>query len=154
MNNFRSIPNNSYITGNQIQIDAVTTSLTVACDPHLLVPELSNGKPNPVFDKKKDGKSAIAVDVCCLETPCSSQSGGGGGGGAGVQSVTSGNTDTITIGGSASNPTVAANTDIVTNTSNHLATGAQIANYVNSILAGGPLIYQGSYDANALTPRT
>ncbi len=151
MNNFRSIPNNSYITGNQIQIDAVTTSLTVACDPHLLVPELSNGKPNPVFDKKKDGKSAIAVDVCCLETPCSGQSGGGGGG-AGVQSVTSGNTDTITIGGSASNPTVAANTDIVTNTSNHLATGAQIANYVNSILAGGPLIYQGSYDAATNSP--
>ena len=38
MNNFRSIPNNSYITGNQIQLDAVTTSLIVACDPHLLVP--------------------------------------------------------------------------------------------------------------------
>ena len=49
----------------------------------------------PTFDKKKDGKSAIAVDVCCLETPCDGQSGGGGGGG-GVQSVTSGNTDTIT----------------------------------------------------------
>ncbi len=76
MNNFRSIPNNSYITGNQIQLDAVTTSLTVACDPHLLVPEISDGNPNPFFDKKKDGKSAIAVDVCCLETPCDGQSGG------------------------------------------------------------------------------
>ncbi len=151
MNNFRSIPNNSYITGNQIQIDAVTTSLTVACDPHLLVPELSNGKPNPVFDKKKDGKSAIAVDVCCLETPCDGQSGGGARVG-GVQSVTSGNQDTITVAGSLSDPTVAANTDIVTNTSNHLATGAQIANYVNTALAGGPLIYQGGYDANANSP--
>ena len=40
MNNFRSIPNNSYITGNQIQLDAVTTSLTVACDPHLLSDDL------------------------------------------------------------------------------------------------------------------
>ena len=59
MNNFRSIPNNSYITGNQIQLDAVTTSLTVACDPHLLVPEISDGKPNPVFDKKKDGKKQV-----------------------------------------------------------------------------------------------
>jgi len=149
MNNFRSIPNNSYITGNQIQLDAVTTSLTVACDPHLLVPELSDGKPNPVFDKKKDGKSAIAVDICCLETPCDGQSGGGGGA---VNSVTSANLNTITIGGTASDPTVAANTDIVTNTSNHLATGAQIANYVNTILAGGPLIYQGSYDATANSP--
>ncbi len=151
MNNFRSIPNNSYITGNQIQLDAVTTSLTVACDPHLLVPEISDGKPNPVFDKKKDGKSAIAVDVCCLETPCDGQSGGGARVG-GVQSVTSGNTDTITVAGSVTNPTVAANTDIVTNTSNHLATGAQIANYVNTALAGGPLIYQGGYDANANSP--
>ena len=151
MNNFRSIPNNSYITGNQIQIDAVTTSLTVACDPHLLVPELSNGKPNPVFDKKKDGKSAIAVDICCLETPCDGQSGGGGGGGA-VNSVTSGDPLTITIGGSASNPTVAANTANVINGGNHLATGAQIANYVNTALAGGPLIYQGGYDANANSP--
>ena len=151
MNNFRSIPNNSYITGNQIQIDAVTTSLTVACDPHLLVPELSDGKPNPVFDKKKDGKSAIAVDICCLETPCDDQSGGGARVG-GVQSVTSGNQDTITVAGSLSDPTVAANTDIVTNTSNHLATGAQIANYVNTALTGGPLIYQGGYDANANSP--
>jgi len=151
MNNFRSIPNNSYITGNQIQLDAVTTSLTVACDPHLLVPEISDGKPNPVFDKKKDGKSAIAVDICCLETPCDGQSGGGGGG-AGVQSVTSGDQDTITVAGSVTNPTVAANTDIVTTTSNHLATGAQIANYVNTALAGGPLIYQGGYDATMNSP--
>ena len=151
MNNFRSIPNNSYITGNQIQLDAVTTSLTVACDPHLLVPELSDGKPNPVFDKKKDGKSAIAVDVCCLETPCDDQSGGGARVG-GVQSVTSGNTDTITVAGSVTNPTVAADTDIVTINSDHLATGAQIANYVNTALAGGPLIYQGGYDANANSP--
>jgi len=65
-----TIPTNSIMNGNQIQTDAVTTSLTVACDPHLLVPKLSNGVPNPVFDKKKDGKSAIAVDICCLETPC------------------------------------------------------------------------------------
>ena len=33
-----TIPTNSIINGNQIQTDAVTTSLTVACDPHLLVP--------------------------------------------------------------------------------------------------------------------
>ena len=80
-----TIPTNSIINGNQIQTDAVTTSLTVACDPHLLVPTLSNGVPNPVFDEKKDGKSAIAVDICCLETPCDDQSGGGGGTGRGVR---------------------------------------------------------------------
>jgi len=74
-----TIPTSSIISGNQIQTDSITTNLTVACDPHLLVPTLSNGVPNPVFDKKKDGKSAIAVDICCLETPCDGQSGGGGG---------------------------------------------------------------------------
>ena len=114
-------------------------------------PEISDGKPNPVFDKKKDGKSAIAVDICCLETPCDGQSGGGARVG-GVQSVTSGDQDTITVAGSVTNPTVAANTDIVTTTSNNLATGAQIANYVNTALAGGPLIYQGGYNAANNTP--
>jgi len=65
-----TIPTSSIVSGNQMQTDAITTNLTVACDPHLLVPTLSNGVPNPVFDEKKDGKSAIAVDICCLETPC------------------------------------------------------------------------------------
>ncbi len=50
-----TIPTSSIISGNQIQTDSITTNLTVACDPHLLVPTLSNGVPNPVFDKKKDG---------------------------------------------------------------------------------------------------
>ncbi len=152
MNNFRSIPDNSVITGAQIQKDAVTTSLTVACDPHLLVPEISNGKPNPVFDKKKDGKSAIAVDVCCLETPCDDQSGGGGGGGGAVNSVISANSATITIGGPASNPTIGANTQPIVVNGPHLATGGQIHDYVNTKLAGGPLTYEGGYNANANSP--
>ena len=141
-----TIPTNSIINGNQIQTDAVTTSLTVACDPHLLVPKLSNGVPNPVFDKKKDGKSAIAVDICCLETPCSGQSGGGGGTGA-VNSVTSGNPATITIGGTASNPTVAANTAGVAFGSLNLATGEQIATYIQANLPSSPFTFVGAYDA-------
>ncbi|GAG49661.1 unnamed protein product, partial [marine sediment metagenome] len=43
-----------------------------------------------------------------------------------VQSVTSANTDVITIGGSSANPTVTANTAAVTAASANLATGTQI----------------------------
>ena len=146
-----TISTNSIINGNQIQTDAVTTSLTVACDPHLLVPTLSNGVPNPVFVKKKDGKSAIAVDICCLETPCSGQSGGGGGTGA-VNSVTSGNPDTITVDNTnPSDPTVAANTATVVALGPNLATGGQIAAYVNSVVTS-PYQFRGAYDPLTNTP--
>lgn len=71
---------------------------------------------------------------------------------SGVDSVTSGNPDTIIIGGSATDPTVAANTALVTTTSPNLATGAEIANYVNTVLSGGPLVYEGGYNAITDTP--
>ena len=71
---------------------------------------------------------------------------------SGVDSVTSGNPDTIIIGGSATDPTVAANTALVTTTSPNLATGAEIANYVNTVLSGGPLVYEGGYNAATNTP--
>ena len=47
-----------------------------------------------------------------------------------VTSVTSGNTNTITIDGTATDPTVAANTAAVTNGSTNLATGDQIYDFV------------------------
>ena len=47
-----------------------------------------------------------------------------------VTSVTSGDTNTITIGGTATDPTVAANTAAVTNGSTNLATGDQIYDFV------------------------
>ena len=47
-----------------------------------------------------------------------------------VTSVTSGNANTITIGGTAADPTVAANTAAVTNGSTNLATGDQIYDFV------------------------
>ena len=141
-----TIPTSSIISGNQIQMDSITTNLTVACDPHLLVPTLSNGVPNPVFDKKKDGKSAIAVDICCLETPCD----GGGGGGA-VNSVTSANLNTITIAGTPSDPTVAANTAGVAPGSLNLATGDQIAAYVSSVVTS-PYQFVGAYNPVSDTP--
>lgn len=47
-----------------------------------------------------------------------------------VESVTSGNTNTITVGGTAADPTVAANTAAVTNGSLNLATGDQIYDFV------------------------
>ena len=47
-----------------------------------------------------------------------------------VTSVTSGNANTITIGGTAAAPTVAANTAAVTNGSTNLATGDQIYDFV------------------------
>lgn len=48
----------------------------------------------------------------------------------GVVSVASGDTNTITISGTATDPTVAANTAAVTNGSNNLATGDQIYDFV------------------------
>ena len=50
--------------------------------------------------------------------------------GGGVLTVTSGNANTITIGGTTPNPTVAANTAAVTNGSLNLATGDQIYDFV------------------------
>lgn len=47
-----------------------------------------------------------------------------------VTSVTSGNTNTITIGGTATDPTISANTAAVTNGSLNLATGDQIYDFV------------------------
>jgi len=47
-----------------------------------------------------------------------------------VTSVTSGNANTITIGGTAADPTIAANTAAVTNGSANLATGDQIYDFV------------------------
>ncbi len=47
-----------------------------------------------------------------------------------VTSVTSGNANTITIGGTATDPTVAANTAAVSNGSANLATGDQIYDFV------------------------
>jgi len=47
-----------------------------------------------------------------------------------VESVTSGNTNTITIGGTAADPTISANTAAVANGSTNLATGDQIYDFV------------------------
>lgn len=53
-------------------------------------------------------------------------------GGGTVTSVTSGDTNTITIGGTATDPTVAANTAAVIDGGNNLATGDQIYDFVTS----------------------
>lgn len=50
--------------------------------------------------------------------------------GGGVLALASGNANTITIGGTASNPTVSANTSAVANGSLNLATGGQIYDFV------------------------
>ena len=65
---------------------------------------------------------------------------------SGVATVTSGNTDTITIGGTAADPTVAANTSAVTLVSANLATGAQIQTAINAALVG-TLEFKGGFDA-------
>ena len=49
---------------------------------------------------------------------------------SGVSSVSSGNTNTITIGGSTANPSVSANTAAVANGGANLATGDQIYDFV------------------------
>ncbi len=151
-----TIPLSSIMSGNQMQRDTITTSLIITSDPQLVVPQTTNGVPNPLFHNKNDGKSAIAVDILPLEAPSfengdGSSGGGGGGGGGAVNSVTTGNTDTITIGGTASDPTVAANTAAVTTLSPNLATGSQIAAYVNSLVTS-PYQFQGAYDPLTNTP--
>ena len=50
--------------------------------------------------------------------------------GGGVITVTSGDTNTITIGGTAANPTVSANTAVVTNGSPNLVTGDSVYDFV------------------------
>ena len=69
----------------------------------------------------------------------------------GVQSVATGNTNTIGIGGTATNPTVAANTGTVNATSAKLATGAQIQTAINTALTG-VLQFEGTWNASTNTP--
>ena len=65
---------------------------------------------------------------------------------SGVQSVVTGNQDTITVGGTASDPTIAANTAAVTAVSTNLATGAQIQTAINAALVG-TLEFKGGFNA-------
>lgn len=65
--------------------------------------------------------------------------------GGGVLTVTSGNTDTITIGGTTANPTVAANTAAVSDGSPNLVTGNQVYDFVIG------LGYVESVDVNGST---
>ncbi len=137
----------SLIQGGRILQDTNVASLNVTMDPVLVFPKNSER-----FKVAEHGKSAIAVDIADLEVPELTtnfinvlQSGGG------VDSVTSGNTDTITIGGTVSDPTVAANTAAVTTLSPNLATGSQIAAYVNSVVTS-PYQFQGAYNPLTNTP--
>ena len=65
----------------------------------------------------------------------------------GVLSVATADANVITIGGTASNPTIDANTAAVTSTSDNLATGAQIQTAINSALAGA-ITFKGTFNAN------
>jgi hypothetical protein len=67
---------------------------------------------------------------------------------AGVTSVTSGNVNTIVIGGTTQQPTVGTVTATITLASNSLATGAQIASYV---LANHPGTVSGTGTFNTLS---
>jgi len=53
--------------------------------------------------------------------------------GGGVITIASGNADTITIGGTATDPTISANTAPVTSGSLNLVTGAGVASYVTGL---------------------
>ena len=74
--------------------------------------------------------------------------------GLGVETVTSGNTNTITIGGTSADPTVAANTAAVVNGGASLATGDQIYDFVTGEIANIPsgLSFEGSWNASTDTP--
>jgi len=65
---------------------------------------------------------------------------------SGVSSVVTGNADTIIVAGTASDPTIAANTSAVTAASANLATGAQIQTAINAALVG-TLEFKGGFNA-------
>ena len=68
-----------------------------------------------------------------------------------VQSVTTGNANTITIGGSTANPIVQASTAAVSASSPNLATGAQIQTAINTAIGTIPsgLAFEGNWDASS-----
>ena len=74
--------------------------------------------------------------------------------GLGVETVTSGNANTITIGGTAADPTVSANTASITNGGANLATGDQIYDFVAAQIATVPsgLSFEGNWNANTDSP--
>ena len=65
----------------------------------------------------------------------------------GVLSVATADANVITIGGTASNPTIDANTAAVSAGSNNLATGGQIQTAINAALAG-TLTFKGTFNAS------
>ena len=71
-----------------------------------------------------------------------------------VQSVTTGNSNTITIGGTTANPEVSANTAAVSSGSAELATGAQIQTAINTAIGTIPsgLAFEGNWDASTGSP--
>jgi len=76
---------------------------------------------------------------------------GAGTGDGTVTSVSSGNTNTITVGGSATAPTISANTGAVSSSSSNLATGAQIQTAINTAVTG-VLAFQGTWNASSNSP--
>ncbi len=70
---------------------------------------------------------------------------------SGVTSVSSGNSNTITVGGTATAPTVSANTGAVSGSSSNLATGAQIQTAINTAITG-VLSFQGTWNASSNSP--
>ncbi len=65
----------------------------------------------------------------------------------GVVTVTSADTNVITVGGTSTNPTIDANTGAVSSSSNNLATGTQIQTAIDSALAGA-VTFKGTFNAS------
>ena len=76
---------------------------------------------------------------------------GAGTGDGSVTSVSSGNANTITVGGAATAPTISANTGAVSSSSSNLATGAQIQTAIDTAVTG-VLAFQGTWNANTNSP--
>ena len=69
-----------------------------------------------------------------------------------INSISSVNTDQLLVTGTPTEVELSIVSGPVTSSGQNLVSANQIFNYVNTALAGGPLIYQGGYNASTNSP--
>jgi hypothetical protein len=125
---FNTTNNNLYVLANGAFVDLTSqgdiTGVTTATPDQLGI-ATSTG-PIPEFSIKigavADGQEYLVTSQAVFNAIEALSTG--------VETVTTGSADTITIGGTAANPTVAANTAAIADSGTNLATGDQIHTFV------------------------